>query len=126
MAHMSKEAMLHKDVNVEEGIRRFGEGAVQAVFKEFVQLNDLTCFSPQDISKLTDEAKKKVLNLLTKVKQKRCGRIKARGCADERKQRLYINKEDVTSPAVQLESLIFSLLMDAFEGRDVATAEIAG
>ena len=126
MAHMDEASAKHKEMPVSEGIKRFGQSAVDAVFAEFAQLSDLTTFHPQDASKLSYREKKKALKLLTKVKQKRCGRIKARGCADGRKQRLYVKKEDVTSPTVLLESFIFGLLIDALEGRTVATADIAG
>lgn len=60
------------------------------------------------------------------VKQKRCGKIKGRACADGRKQRKYITKEQSTSPTMHLESLLLSLLIDAFEKRNVATADITG
>ena len=35
-------------------------------------------------------------------------------------------KEDVTSPSVQLESLLTTIAIDAKEGRDVATVDVAG
>ena len=60
------------------------------------------------------------------VKEKRNGKIKGRACADGRKQRRYINKEDVSSPTVQLESQMLTLLVDAYERRDVATADVVG
>ena len=34
------------------------------------------------------------------LKRKRCGKIKGCGCADGRKQRAYIAKEDSTAPTV--------------------------
>ena len=52
------------------------------------------------------------LNLITKIKKKRCSKIKGRVYADGRKQRAYIKKEDVTSPKIQLEAFILSLLID--------------
>ena len=39
---------------------------------------------------------------------------------------MYISKEEVRSPAVHLESLLMSLMIDAKEERDVATADIVG
>ena len=78
------------------------------------------------MSELTSKQKSEALNLITMVKQKRCGTIKGRACADGRKQRRYITKEQSTSPTVHLESLLLSLLFDAFEGRHVGTADIAG
>ena len=70
--------------------------------------------------------KREALNLITMIKEKRSGTIKARACADGRKQRRYIAKEDVASPTIQLESLIVSLIIDAKEGRDVAIADVVG
>jgi Reverse transcriptase (RNA-dependent DNA polymerase) len=60
------------------------------------------------------------------LKQKRCGKIKARGCADGRKQRLYKSREEVSSPTVRTESVMLSCLIDAMERRAVATADVPG
>lgn len=123
---MNKKTSEYDQLDVEEGIERFGEGAVTAVFQEFHQLADVSTFKPMDPSKVTRTEKRKALNLITKVKKKRCGKIKGRACADGRKQRRYLKKEDITSPAIQLESFIMLLLINAIEGRDIATADIAG
>ena len=60
------------------------------------------------------------------IKEKRDGKITGRAYADGRKQRRYINKDDVSSPTVQLESLMITLLIDAQKHRDVATADMVG
>ena len=60
------------------------------------------------------------------LKQKRSGKIKGRGCADGRKQRVYKSKADVSSPTVAIESVILSGAIDAAERRDVATCDIPG
>ena len=60
------------------------------------------------------------------LKEKRCGRIKGRGCADGRKQRLYKTKEETSSPTITLESLFLTSLIDAIEGRHVVTCDIPG
>jgi hypothetical protein len=59
-------------------------------------------------------------------KKERCGRIKGRGCADGRKQRIYTAKEDASSPTVAIEALMLSCVIDAKENRDVATVDIPG
>ena len=66
------------------------------------------------------------LNLLAVIKQKRCGKIKGRVVADGRKQRKFVPREDAASPTIKLESLLMSLMIDAKENRDVATADIVG
>ncbi|KAG7339953.1 reverse transcriptase RNA-dependent DNA polymerase [Nitzschia inconspicua] len=58
------------------------------------------------------------------LKQKRCGKIKARGCADGRKQRLYKTKEETSSPTVSIEGLFLTCIIDVLEKRDVATVDI--
>ena len=116
----------HAQVSVKEGIKRHGAKAIAAVLKEYTQLHDKDVFDPEDATLLTEEAKKAALNLLTMVKKKRDESIKGRACADGRKQRLYIPKEEVTSPTVQLESLILTMLIDAQEGRDIAVADVGG
>ena len=60
------------------------------------------------------------------LKQKRCGTIKGRGCADGRPQREYLGKEDTTSPTVMTESLLLSCIADAMERRRVATCDLPG
>ena len=60
------------------------------------------------------------------IKEKRDGKIKAKACADGRKQRKYISKDEVSSSTIQLESLILSLIIDVHEGRDVAIADVVG
>ena len=66
------------------------------------------------------------LNLLIIIREKRCGKIKGRVVADGSKQRSTVPREDATSPTIQLESLIMSLLIDAKEGRDVAISDVVG
>ena len=58
------------------------------------------------------------------LKKKRCGRIKGRGCADGRKQRLTTNKDDVSAPTVSTEALMLTCAIDALEERDVATVDV--
>ena len=60
------------------------------------------------------------------IKQKRRGKIKGSDCADDRKQQRYTRKEHITSPTVQLNSLLLTLIIDAQEHRDVAMANVVG
>lgn len=113
-------------VNAKEGIKIYGEKVVHAILSAYDQIDNMMTFEPQDVNKMTREAKRQTLNLLTMVTEKRDGRLNGRAVIDGRKQRRYIRKEDVASPTVELESLVLSLLIDAQENRDVATANLAG
>ena len=58
------------------------------------------------------------------LKQKRCGLIKGRRCVDGQPQKLWKTKEQKTSPTVSVKSLLISCVIDAMEGRDIATIDI--
>jgi hypothetical protein len=79
--------------------------------------------NPSEINK---NIRYEALNYLRFLKRKRCGKIKARGCADGRPQREYILKDESSSPMVSIYALLTSCQMDAIEGRKVATCDIPG
>ena len=112
--------------SVKKGLKVFGEAGAEAVVKEMKQLDQLNVIEPKAASMLTRAEKKASLEYLMFLKQKRCGRIKGRGCADGRKQRLYKTKEETSSPTVCTESLFLSCVIDAKESREVATCDIPG
>eukprot|EP00934_Nitzschia_sp_Nitz4_P008823 Nitzschia sp. Nitz4//scaffold544_size3429//46//666//NITZ4_009268-RA/size3429-processed-gene-0.4-mRNA-1//-1//CDS//3329554276//8813//frame0 len=60
------------------------------------------------------------------LKRKRCGKVKARGCADGRPQRAYIQKEDAASPTVSNEAVFITAVIDGAEGRHVAVVDVPG
>jgi Reverse transcriptase (RNA-dependent DNA polymerase) len=60
------------------------------------------------------------------IKQKKSGKIKGYCCADGRKQRDTIDRIDVSSPTVAMESIFISSVIDAKEYRNVATVDIPG
>ena len=112
--------------HVSKGLKVFGDQGVQAVLKEIRQLHDRMVIDPTDSKLLTREEKEASLQYLMFLKEKRCGKIKGRGCADGRKQRVYMSKEDSSSPTVSTEALFLTCLIDAMEKRDVATVDIPG
>jgi hypothetical protein len=64
-------------------------------------------------SELNKNIRFEALNYLMYLKRKRCGKIKARGCANGRPQREYISKDESSSPTVSIYTLMTSCLMDA-------------
>ena len=60
------------------------------------------------------------------LKKKRCGKIKGRGCADGRKQRAYITKEESTSPTISTDAVFLTAVVDAWEHRNVAVLDVPG
>ena len=115
-----------------KGIKLFKERDIAAIYKEFKQLDEgavpnKPVVLPQDPSKLTREEKSRALEAVNLIKEKRNGKIKGRTCADGSKQKHYLKDgEDFTSPTISLEALFTTMLIDIFEGRDIATFDIPG
>jgi hypothetical protein len=111
---------------MKKGIKIFGDAGVEAVLKELQQLHDRDVLKPKHAETLSHQERKGALQYLMFLKQKRSGKIKGRGCADGRKQREYLSKEEVSSPTVAIESVLLTCAIDALERRDVATVDIPG
>ena len=104
----------------------FGEKGEEAVEKELQQIHDMEGFQPKHWYELTKEERAKALKYLMYLKEKRDGRIKGRGCADGRPQQEYTEKINNSSPTASLAAIMLTCMIDAFEKRDVATANIPG
>ena len=108
------------------GIKLFGDKGREAVKKEIRQLHERGVLRGVHKTDLSWEQIKKALNYLMFLKRKRCGKIKGRGCADGRKQRDFIDKEDAASPTVATEAVFITAVVDAVERRHVIVADIPG
>jgi hypothetical protein len=106
------------------GIKKHGQAAVDALLQEFCQLDSKNVFEPLDASTLTASQKREALCAVNLIKEKRSGKLKGRTCADGRSQRSKYTKEETTSPTVSTDALMISLMIDAKERRDVATANV--
>ena len=111
---------------LKKGLQVFGPKGTEAVFAEMKQLHERNVCEPIHTEDLSIEQKSKALGYLMFLKQKRCGRIKGRGCADGRKQRIWTTKEDSTSPTVSTEAVLLTSVIDAKERREVMTVDIPG
>ena len=108
------------------GIKKHGQKAIDALYKEFCQLDDKSVFEGIDASTLTYEQRKSALRAVNLIKEKRTGQIKGRTCANGRPQRKLFTKEQTASPTVSTDALMLSILIDVKEGRDVAVADVEG
>ena len=85
-------------MSMRKGLKVFGEPGYAAVKKEMQQLHDRKVMQPVDRKDLSQSQKKEALGYLMFLKKKRCEAIRGRGCADGRKQRAYITKENRPRP----------------------------
>ena len=69
-------------ISVKEGIHQYGDRAVDALLKEFTQLNGMDIFLGTDPKKLVRIQKKKVFKALLMITEKRNESLKGRTCAD--------------------------------------------
>ena len=108
------------------GLRKFRSKGKQAVLKELEQLQDMQAYTPIEASSLMALEKKRSVESIMLLTEKRDGKIKGRAVGDGRKQRSYIKKEDAASPPVSLEGIMITSAIEAHEGREVATIDIPG
>ena len=80
---------------------------------EMKQLDYQNVIEPVMAKELTHEQKRQALCYLMYLKQKWCGRIKARGCADGQKQRVYKTKDETSSPTISSEALFLTCTINA-------------
>jgi hypothetical protein len=120
------EAFVMTQYNLKRGLKEFGKDGTVALGKEMEQLHTRKVAKPVDSSKLFQVQKRASLRYLMFMSKKRCGKIKARGCADGRKQREMTTKEEASPPTVAIGSVMISATIDAMEERDVATVDILG
>ena len=73
---------------------------------------------------LTAQQKKWALPFLLFMVMKRNGTLKSRACADGRQQRLWTNKEEVSSPTPSTVALKCTMIVDPQENRDVAIVDL--
>ena len=132
---ISYETVLHvifTQILAQSGIKMFGEKAVAAMFKELKQLNDgvspgKPVIVPIPFELLCDEDKKGALEAVNLIAQKRCGRIKGKPCANGSWQCKFIkDTESFASPTASLEAIMTTLMIDTYEERDVAIADVPG
>ena len=113
-------------MSMKRGLKEFGEEGYTAVRKEMQQLHDRKVMQPIKRKDLTPAQKREALGYLMFLKKKRNGTVKGRGCADGRKQRAYITKEESTSPTISTEAVFLTAVVDAWEGRKVAVLDVPG
>ena len=82
---------------------------------------------PVDPGTSSKHEKSRALEAVNLIKEKRDRKIKGRACASGAKQRKYIKEDEIiSSPTASLESIVATILIDAYEDRYVAIADVPG
>lgn len=110
--------------SLKKGINKFGQRGQDSASKEMKQIHDRKGFQPIHKTTMSRVERQRAMESLIFLTEKRDGTIKARHCANGSTQRSYMEREEVTSPTVSTESIMLTAVIDAKEGRDVATCDI--
>ena len=73
---------------------------------------------------MTPDEKKKAVEALMFLTEKRDKSIKSRLVYNGKPTRSWLSKEDTSSPTVTMEGIFLTAIIDAKEGRDVLSADI--
>jgi hypothetical protein len=107
-----------------KGIKTFGEKGRQAAHEEMKQLHERIVFKPIKVEELTAVERRRAMESLIFITEKKDGRIKARTCANGSTQREYTERNEAASPTALTESHLITAVIDAKQGRDIMTADI--
>jgi hypothetical protein len=99
--------------SLKQGIKKFGEQGIKAVHKEMKQIHDRVVFEPISIEKMTILERKRAMESLIFLTEKREKTIKARVCANGSTQRAYIAREEASSPTAASEAILITGVIDA-------------
>lgn len=110
--------------SLKKAIHKYGKKGYDAALQEMRQLKERRCFIPISKDELKAMEKKRAMDSLIFLTEKKDGSIKARHCANGSTQRSYIDREEVSSPTVYTESTLLTAVIEAEERREVATCDI--
>jgi hypothetical protein len=117
-------AMFIQTYSLNKGMKNFGQKGMDAAIKEMKQLHNRTVFEGIKVSHMTPLERKRAMESLLFLIEKRDGRIKARTCANGSMQREYIDREDVTSPKAVTESILITGVIEAKQQRDIMMNDV--
>eukprot|EP00957_Ditylum_brightwellii_P016123 1214012-Ditylum_brightwellii.AAC.1 len=101
--------------HVSKGLKVFGKDGITVLDKELCESQMRKVLLPLDQDKMTQQTKRDALQYLL---------IKAKGCADGRKQQKHTCCNDASSLTVSTAALLLSCVIDTKEKKDVAMLDV--
>ena len=89
-------------------------------------MHNREAFVPQDAMSLTYEQRQEALESIMHVKHKTDDSKKARICADRRKQRLTMRKDETTSRTVCTDSVFITAAIESAENGCTVVVDLPG
>ncbi len=112
--------------SMKAGIKKFQDRGEAGVRKELTQIHNIKVFHLVTRDLLTKEERTKAIASLMCLKEKRDHLVKARMCTNRQKQRGDWKKQDTTPPTVSTDAVFITVVVDAYEGCDIACFDIPG
>ena len=122
--HPVKKGCFLVTYSLKKGIEKFKDKGYESAKGEMAQLHERNCWKPIKVSGMTASEKRKALESLIFLVEKKSGKIKSRHCANGSKQRTWMNGDETSSPTVMTESVLLTSTIEAEENRDIATFDI--
>ena len=107
-----------------KGLKIFGDSGKKAAVKELDQLVKRNCWKPSHIEDLSAEERRKATDSMMLLAEKNDKTIKGRHVFKGNETRDWLSREDTASPTASLEAILLTSVVDAYEGRDVMSADI--
>ena len=115
---------LAQTYSLRTALKKFKDKGKEATMGEMKQLDDRNVYYPIKVDELTPKERKRAMESLLFVVEKRDSRVKARFCANGSTQREYMDRDETASPTVMTESIFITSVIDAKQNRDVMTCDI--
>mgnify|MGYP001173859395 CR=1 FL=1 len=121
---MMHQVFVGQQMSSMKGMKKFGDGAMNAMKKELGQMHMRDGFAPKLKNELNEKQLNNVCEAVNPMKQKKDGKTKGRTCADGRKQRHCVSKEESASPTAHTKSEITTGVMEAKEKHKVTSSDV--
>ena len=108
---------------LQKGLKVFGEKGREAAIKEVKQMLQRTCFVPISVKELTPEERRRTVEAILLLTEKRDGSNKGRLVYNGKPSREWI-RDDTASPTAILEGLLLTAIIDTNEERDIMTSDV--
>ncbi len=106
-----------------KGVKQFGKKEKEAAMKVIKELDNRDVFGPIRVENLSILERKRAIESLIFLPEKRDGTIKGRTLTNGSTQRSYVDRDKAASPIATTESQIITASIDAYQGRYVMTAD---
>ena len=107
-----------------KGLKIYGKDGELAISKELKQLLDRRCFWPILVAELTRRERERAQLALAYLTEKRDGTKKGRIVFNGKPTREWLSREESASPTASLEGIMITGVIDAYEKRDIMTADV--